>query len=186
MFKRRETGWNLKRMLIALLSPMTWWRGAKYVGKRVVRLAGSPHSVAIGVSAGVFASFTPFIGLHFLLAFGLAWIFAGNMFAAALGTAIGNPLTFPIIWTSTYNVGSRFLYPESLLPISEFNLVAMLKHLDFAQLWDPFLKAMTIGALPIGGAFALLFYGLTYLSVRSFQTYRRQRLAKAKPADLSQ
>ena len=43
---------------------------------------------ATNTTAGVFASFTPFIGFHFLLAFALAYLVAGNMAAAALGTAL--------------------------------------------------------------------------------------------------
>ena len=34
-----------------------------------------------------------------LIAAGIAWVIRGNMLAAALGTAaIGNPLSFPLIW----------------------------------------------------------------------------------------
>ena len=51
----------------------------------------------MGVSAGVFISFLPIPGFHFLLAALVAWCLAGNVVASALGTAFGNPLTFPVI-----------------------------------------------------------------------------------------
>ena len=70
-------------------------RSGQYVTKRILRLTATPHAVAAGVAAGAFTSFTPFMGLHFLLAAVLAWMVRGNLLAPALGTFVGNPLTFP-------------------------------------------------------------------------------------------
>ena len=67
------------------------------VGGDLPRLA----EVAAGVAAGAFTSFTPFMGLHFLFAALFAWAIRGNLLASALGTFVGNPLTFPFIWAAT-------------------------------------------------------------------------------------
>ena len=64
------------------------------------------------MGAGVFASFTPLFGFHFLLAFTIAYFVAGNFLAAALGTFFGNPLTFPFIWAGTHKLGTFILRGE--------------------------------------------------------------------------
>src|SRR5690606_12123881 len=81
----------------------------RYVAKRVLRLSASPHAIAAGFAAGVFASITPFVGLHFFLAGVIAWVTGGNLVASALGTAFGNPITFPLIWAGTYRLGRWIL-----------------------------------------------------------------------------
>ena len=70
--RRRTTGWRRyeKRMLA-----------------RLSRLGGTPYSIAAGVACGVAVSFTPFVGLHFVLAVATAWLVRGNVLAGMLGTA---------------------------------------------------------------------------------------------------
>ena len=84
---------------------MGWVRTANYWGVRVNRLPGSVHSIARGVACGAAISFTPFVGLHFILGGVLAWSMRGNIIASAIGTAIGNPWTFPFIWLWLYKLG---------------------------------------------------------------------------------
>lgn len=76
-----------------------------YIFYRLVRLPGSSYAIAAGFACGAAASFTPFVGFHFLLAFMLAWIIGGKMIAAGLGTLVGNPWTFPFIWTFLFRFG---------------------------------------------------------------------------------
>ena len=77
----------------------------QYLTHRVVRIPGSSYSIACGLAFGAAVSFTPFIGLHFLISMGLAWVFRANVIAAAIGTVVGNPWTFPFIWLATYQTG---------------------------------------------------------------------------------
>ena len=53
--------------------------------------------------------FTPFVGFHFVLAAITAWIVRGNILASAIGTAAGNPWTFPFIWVSVLYTGRKIL-----------------------------------------------------------------------------
>ena len=77
--------------------PGGWGRAFQYVKHRVRRLPDKPERIARGIWAGVFTAFTPFYGLHFIVAVLLARIMNGNMLAALTGTFFGNPLTyFPI------------------------------------------------------------------------------------------
>ena len=107
LFRRRDAPPIGERLRIFFVPRRSYGRSFKYYGKRVLRLSGSPHAVAAGVAAGAAASCTPFIGFHFILAFVVAVFLRGNMFAAAIGTAVGNPITFPLIWVTTFQIGSR-------------------------------------------------------------------------------
>lgn len=164
-------------MRVMLWPRRSFWRSAQYFAKRVLRLSATPHAVALGVALGVFASFLPFLGLHLVLAIVLAWLMAGNMVAAALGTAIGNPLTFPLIWGSTYEVGRLILYGRSG-HLDALSLGAALRQFSFADLWHPVLKPMTVGAVPLGLAFAVVFYVLTRWATAAFRRRRERRFAE--------
>src|SRR3954453_9429722 len=80
-----------------------WRRAGHYLLMRFKRLPGTPQAIAAGLATGVAASLTPFLGLHVLLALGLARLTGGNLLAAGLGTLAGNPWTLPLIWTLTYH-----------------------------------------------------------------------------------
>ncbi len=164
-------------MRTALWPRRSFGRSFQYLIKRVLRLTATPHAIAAGVAAGVFASWTPLLGFHFILAFALSYVLAGNMVAAAIGTGFGNPLSFPFIWALTIKIGNMLIGIETGAHQKHVNLEALLRHLDVKQLWDPVLKPMLIGAIPPGIITGVGFYILTYWGVRAFQTRRRSRLA---------
>ncbi|MFN3548910.1 MAG: DUF2062 domain-containing protein [Mesorhizobium sp.] len=181
LFRRRKPADILERVRTMLWPRRSFWRSAQYFAKRVLRLTATPHAIAAGVAAGVFVSFLPFIGFHFVLAAAFAWLMAGNLIASALGTAIGNPITFPLIWASSYKLGCAILGTRDTHGDSPIQLGRLLERLDFGQLWDPLLKPMTVGGIPIGLAFALGFYILTRWGVAAFRRQRQHRLLeKAK------
>jgi uncharacterized protein (DUF2062 family) len=177
LFRRRRPEGYFDRMRTALWPRRSFGRSFQYFIKRVLRLTATPHAIAAGVAAGVFASWTPLLGFHFILAFALSYVLAGNMVAAALGTAFGNPLSFPFIWTLTIKIGNMLIGVETGAHQKHVNLEALLTHLDVKQLWDPVLKPMLIGAIPPGVITGIAFYILTYWGVRAFQTRRKSRLA---------
>jgi uncharacterized protein len=181
LFRRRKPLGFWGRTRVALWPSRSFSRSAQYFVKRALRLTATPHAIAAGVAAGVFASCTPLLGFHFVISFGLAWVIGGNLVAAAIGTAYGNPIFFPFIWAITYKTGNFILGEEGIREAHQINLQALLRHLDMSQIWDPVLKPMLIGAMPFGVVSALLFYIFTYWSVSTFQHKRRERLAnKAK------
>ena len=109
MFKRRnkQTYWQ---WIVEFVYPRKGWsRGVEYISHRLKRLPDTPHNIAMGIACGVFATFTPLFGLHFLLAWLLATAFRANVLAALLGTFVGNPITFPIIAATSYQLGLRIL-----------------------------------------------------------------------------
>lgn len=179
LFRRRDRPALGERIRIFLVPRRNYRRSFRYLGKRVVRLTGSPHAVAAGVASGVAASCTPFLGFHFVLSFVLAFLFRGNMLAAALGTAVGNPLTFPLIWLGTFRIGSwiQGLWqdePPERLP-EEFT--------DGRVGWDaiaPVIEQMMIGAVPLALVVGFTVYAIVRSSLSAYQRSRRQRLAERR------
>jgi uncharacterized protein len=109
VFRRRERKPVLTRVREIFYPSRGWGRAIGYYRHRVSRIPDTPHRIALGFSCGVMASFTPFFGFHFFLAAGLAWMLRGNVIAGLIGTAFGNPLTFPVIASVSLSLGRRIL-----------------------------------------------------------------------------
>ncbi len=178
LFRRRETEPLSERVRVWLWPRRSFSRSLQYFSKRILRLNGSPHAVAAGVAAGVFASFFP-LGLHFLIAAAVCWLIAGNLVAALLGAAVGgNPLTVPILWGASWETGKLILHHHLGKHGPPAHLGAMMHELSFSQLWVPVLKPLTIGAVLLGLVFGLAFYALTRWGMAVFRRQRRSRLAE--------
>jgi uncharacterized protein len=109
VFKRRQPKGILQKLRTLVHPPGGWRRAFLYMRHRVTRIPDAPHRIARGVACGIFASFTPLFGLHFFFAVFLAWITRGNVIAALIGTAAGNPLTFPFIALMSIDLGHLIL-----------------------------------------------------------------------------
>lgn len=180
LFRRRKPATPWERVRVYLWPRRSFSRSILYFVKRILRLTATPHAIAAGVAAGVFTSWTPFLGFHILMALVITYLLAGNMVAAAIGTGFANPLTFPLIWTSSYELGT-FMLENGRMREENIDLAQLFGHLKFMELWDPVLKPMLVGSIPLGLVFALAFYGLTYWGVNVFRERRRMRIeARAK------
>ena len=105
MFKRRDRR-PLWRIVFEAMWPRGGWgRAAVYIKHRVNRLPDPPDRIARGIFAGVFTTFTPFYGLHFFVAAGIAMMMRGNVIAALLATFVGNPLTYVPIGVISLTTG---------------------------------------------------------------------------------
>ncbi len=181
LFRRRKKADMWEQLRVWLWPRRSFSRSINYIRKRVLRLSATPHAVAAGFAVGVFASFTPYLGFHLITAFALCYLVAGNLVSAALGTFVGNPLTAPLIWGSTYETGYWVLHgnhPRGEVPSL---VLEKLLHFDVTVLWEPLLKPMTFGAFLVGIPVSLLFYLAVRWATAEFQARRRERLlAKAK------
>lgn len=157
-----------------------------YAWHRVTRISATPHVIAMGFAAGAFASFTPFVGGHFILAGLLAFLVGGNILASALGTGVGNPITFPVIWMSTYNLGGFAMGYESRhaidLNMPDGTMASMLHSPGTAieRMWEvaePVFLPMLVGSVPLGLIVAVASYIVVYPAVDSYQRRRKHRLA---------
>lgn len=143
----------------------------RFMEIKLKRARGSAHAIALGFAMGAFASFTPFMGLHALIAIILAVPFGGSAIMAILGTVVGNPWTFPAIWLSTYNLGNYMLDRHTAL---EFPTT-----FEFSEIWgnlyfyvDNFILPMAVGGIPMGALFATGIYVLLYNKINRYRNAR--------------
>ncbi|HPF46933.1 MAG: DUF2062 domain-containing protein [Alphaproteobacteria bacterium] len=162
-----------------------WKRAASYLHHRIARIDGTPYAIASGFACGAAVSFTPFVGLHFVIAAIIAWIVRGNIFTSAIGTAVGNPWTFPLIWAVTYDLGIRILGWQATDDImvkmgemfSSFTIVDLVN--DPFKALEPFFETvflpMLLGGVIIGGVLWIAFYWPIYKLVSQYKVNRLKR-----------
>ena len=164
-------------------------RTKKYISLSIKRIKGTPQALSLGLATGIAVSFTPFIGLHALLAIFISWIIGGSMAAALIGTLFGNPWTFPFIWYFTFEVGQFISYgflsydvEFSFKSIKKeiYALLGILKNIVvFANMLEleenaeklKLIPFMIIGSIP----FVFLIWLLSYFSfLKIFKSYRKK------------
>ena len=164
-------------------------RAYMYLWHRITRIRGTPHVISLGLAAGAFSSFTPFVGFHFIIGGLVALIVGGNILASALGTCVGNPVTFPFIWLSTFNLGGFLLgYDQReainlALPDGAFwmlfrNPAGFFE--AFGNAVGPVLWPMMLGSIPLGMITAVIVYFAAYPAVESYQHRRKEKLLRRK------
>ena len=186
LFKRRKQLSPVERLRYAVWPARSFERSFRYMILRLWRIKATPHSIALGCAVGVFAIFTPFLGFQMLLAALLAFMFRGSVMASAVGTCAGNPLTYPIIWGSTFAVGNLFLGDSANAEIGKLANGAQALGQSISEaspdgvatavegLW-PILKPMALGALPLGGLTAILIYFVVRRVLQAQQDRRAHR-----------
>lgn len=195
VFRRRDKR-NWATYLRELLWPKGGWgRAARYVKHRLHRLPDQPHRISRGIFAGVFVTFTPLYGLHFLISAFLARVMGGNILAALLATFFGNPLTYVPIGIVSLQTGYFILGidREAQLDgniVSKFggatrdllwNLWAYVTGMprDWGQLslfWDDVFYPYLIGGLLPGLIAGLIAYYLSLPVITAYQNRRKGRI----------
>lgn len=152
-------------------------RTTLYIGHRVRRIPGTPYAIAAGFACGAAISMTPFLGLHFILSALFAWAMRASIISSAIGTAVGNPWTFPFIWLWTFKFGNWIIGAGSELTESAITLQFLWNHpLDL-------LLPMLVGSLPTAALIWFIFYWPLKRMVKSYQAHRQHRLAAAAQAE---
>src|SRR5215212_8095875 len=92
--------------------------------RRLLAIDDPPERTALAFSIGVFIAFSPFLGLHTILATLLAFLFRFNKIAIYTGTFVNNPLLtlVPIILVS-YAIGAFALGRPLALPHEGLHLL---------------------------------------------------------------
>lgn len=151
-----------------------WRRGFEYIGRRVQRLPDTPHRIALGFACGVFASFTPLFSLHIALGLLLALALRANLLSAALGTIVGNPLTFPLIAAAAISIGARFTGGGASARAFDLGVVFQ----DLSGFLNTVFLPYLAGGAPLGLSFGLLSYLAVRPIVAAYQRRRRERLGE--------
>lgn len=195
MFKRNPRSYG--RIVLEFFYPRGgWYRAARYVIHRIRRLPDPSHRIARGIAAGVFVCFTPFFGLHIVMAMLIALVIRGNLIAAVLATFVGNPLTFPFIAELSLDLGTRMLGQSDHMHLPQ--VIEALAH-AFGDVWRNFLALFsertadwrgfnalfqrvllpyTVGGLGPGLIAALASYLITNPVIAAYQKARVKRLRK--------
>lgn len=200
IFKRR-TPKSWARWAWHLIWPQGGWgRAFNYVSHRVRRLPDSPRRISRGIFVGVFTTFTPFYGIHFVIAAVFARLFNGNIIAALMGTFFGNPLTYVPIgiiclktghfilgteFQDDMNIGQRFAGAGRDLR-DNFMAAFTKAEADWTRLagfHDEIFIPYLVGGLVPGMISAVICYYLSLPLITAYQNRRRGRI-KAKLAEL--
>lgn len=105
MFSRRTPLSITQKIREAVWPSMGWGRFLKYTQLRLIRLKDSNRAIATGLAFGASISFVPLPGTHIITAGFWAWACRGTILASVVGTLIGTPWTFPLMWWAAYKVG---------------------------------------------------------------------------------
>lgn len=196
MFKRRNPR-SYRQIASETFYPRGGFRrAATYLWHRLRRLPDQPHRIGRGVAAGVFLSFSPLHGFHFIVAALVTLLIRGNVLAAFVGTFAGNPLTTPFIALSAVGLGRRLLgLPGEMSPhfiFTEFaHATAGLWHnvlslfgpgtTDWHGLSDFYQQIFlpyAVGGAVLGGVAAILAHALTVPLVRGYHRHRERKMAE--------
>lgn len=103
--------------------------------RRLLAIDDPPERTALAFSIGVFIAFSPFLGLHTILATALAFLFRFNKIAIYTGTFINNPfLTLVPIIIASYAVGAFLTNRPLGLPAESLELLKA-PHLFSSAYW---------------------------------------------------
>ena len=148
--------------------------------RRLLALDDPPERTALAFSLGVFIAFSPFLGLHTILATLIAFLFRFNKVAIYSGTFINNPfLTLVPIIIASYAIGAFVLGRPLRIPAAGVDLLRHPHLLTagyyrklFRESWD-IVWPFSIGGLTLSVVCSLIAYPVTSSLLRA------QRRAKA-------
>ena len=169
MFRSRNSSY-MNKIKNVLWPKKGFQRSFYYLRERVSRMSASTHALSLGIACGAAASMTPFLGLHFIIAALMAYILRGNLFTSAIGTIIGNPWSFPLIWAADNYVGGWI--------ITQFGLEGWIASLTSSAGPDmpmAFFFKVTIGGVVLAILSFPIYYGLSYWGLASWRTHRARR-----------
>ncbi|PJB71306.1 MAG: DUF2062 domain-containing protein [Alphaproteobacteria bacterium CG_4_9_14_3_um_filter_47_13] len=106
LFGRRKPRHFFKKVKEVLWPSQGWRRTFRYYRHRIFRTGDTTYKIAAGLALGMALSFVPLLGTHLLQAAFFGFLMRTSFIAAFLGTALGNPWTFPFLFWLAYKVGS--------------------------------------------------------------------------------
>ncbi|HET9525809.1 MAG TPA: DUF2062 domain-containing protein [Pyrinomonadaceae bacterium] len=150
--------------------------------RRLLAIDDPPERTALAFSIGVFIAFSPFLGLHTIMATLIAFAFRFNKIAIYTGTFINNPiLTLVPIIIISYAVGAFVLGRPLAIPDEGVELLKD-PHLFsrdyyrrlFVQSWNNVVWPFAIGGTVLSVVCSLLSYPLTLWALRKHRLRRNK------------
>ena len=144
--------------------------------RRLLAIDDPPERTALAFSIGVFIAFSPFLGLHTIMATVVAFLFRFNKIAIYAGTFINNPfLTLVPIIIVSYGLGALLLGQPPRIPAEGIELIkdphlltASYYRELFGHSWY-LIKPFALGASVLSVVCPILAYPLTLSALRRHQ-----------------
>ena len=144
--------------------------------RRLLAIDDPPERTALAFSIGIFIAFSPFLGLHTIMATVIAFLFRFNKVAIYTGTFINNPFfTLVPIIIGSYAIGAFVLGQPLQIPDAGLEL---LKNPDllssnyysrlFVQSWH-IVWPFAVGATVLSVVCSVLAYPLTLRALRAYR-----------------
>ena len=143
--------------------------------RRMFTTYGTPHSIALGGSIGIFVSFTPTVGIQTLLAVPAALLLKANPVTAYFPIWITNPLTIPPIYYFNTYIGALILGTTDELSWEFFKSINIDNALS--KIGD-ILWPMVLGSCIVGLILALLCYPIFYRIAAKIKERRQKQEVK--------
>ena len=148
--------------------------------RRLLAIDDPPERTALAFSIGIFIAFSPFLGLHTIMATVIAFAFRFNKVAIYTGTFINNPfLTLVPIIIISYAVGAFILGRPLGIPDEGIELLKD-PHLFsrdyyrrlFVQSWNTIAWPFAIGGTVLSVVCSVLAYPLTLRALRAYRAVK--------------
>ncbi len=145
--------------------------------RRLLSLDDPPERTALAFSIGIFIAFSPFLGLHTLMATAIAFFFRFNKIAVYAGTFVNNPfLTLVPIILVSYWLGALVMGRSLSLPAEGMELLRS-PHLFDGGYWQKLTANLWEVVVPfsIGGTILSIVCSLAAYPVTLSLLRRRAR-----------
>ena len=186
LFSRRQPLTRRQKFRQAIWPSMGPKRAFHYYRHRIFRTGDSTRKITAGLATGIGVCWTPFIGTHVGQALLFCWLLGFNPVAGFIGTALGNPWTYPFIFLWAYRIGKWLC---SLFGLADF--ISLPEGMAFNQFMSEpmtflhylfahpqkLLLPITIGGYACGLASWPVAYVILFYPVRTARrAYRLQRM----------
>ena len=151
--------------------------------RRLLTLDDPPERTALAFAIGVFIAFSPFLGLHTIMATLVAFLFRFNKIAVYAGTFINNPfLTLVPIIVVSYAVGAFLLGQPLRIPAEGIDLLKE-PHLLTADYYPKLFREgwQIVWPFTIGGMVLSVVCSLVAYPVTSWLLRTRRSMKAAAP-----
>jgi len=149
--------------------------------RRLLAIDDPPERTALAFSIGVFIAFSPFLGLHTILATLIAFVFGFNKIAIYTGTFLNNPpLTLVPIIIASYAVGAFLMGRPLRIPSEGIDLLKHPHLLTAAYYRQIFVRSwylvepFALGGIMLSVVCSLITYPLTLRALRAYRGRKAQ------------
>lgn len=148
--------------------------------RRLLAIDDPPERTALAFSIGVFIAFSPFLGLHTIMATVIAFLFRFNKLAIYSGTFVNNPIfTLVPIIIGSYAVGAFVLGRPVQIPDEGLELLknphifsGSYYHRLFIESWN-IVWPFAVGGMVLSVVCSVIAYPLTLRALRAYRVAKQ-------------